>query len=142
MYMRDQISRTAPRTGQEVEMKIKKINGSYALTGAPRENHRRGKNYAAIVKGLSDEYGLSREFLNWSRELGIYIFPTKPEAGEFIEVVADYYTGSGNRIRSGSWGDTEFEDSGFFVVQPDGSLVPISRKKVVDSFTSTEDVSL
>jgi hypothetical protein len=111
-------------------MKTIKLNDTYVLTDAPRCSHRRSKNYAAIITGLDPKFGFKRTFLAKGFD-NQYIFPEKPKAGDIIEVKAIYYTGSGRpEIREGS---------GFYKLEPDGSLTPVKESEVKKLFSHVEN---
>jgi len=114
-------------------MKIQKVNDQFVLTDVPIEEHRRGKNYAAIITGKSVKYGLERKFLSravLSNSRG-YVFPEKPVAGQYIEVMAIYYSGSGYAtVRPGS---------GYFRIEKEGTLSEVTKESVMSSFEKIED---
>jgi len=119
-------------------MKIIKINNKYVTEGVPYETHKRGKNYAAIITGLDEKFGLARE---WLTKVNVesgkeYMFgeEQKPKKGMIIEIRATYYSGGGYPSPS--------ESDGFYEVQKNGELVKIEKNDVLSRFSKKEEVYL
>ena len=115
-------------------MKITKVNEKYLLEDVPYEEHRRGKNYTAVIVGLDTKFGFSRKFLEKTKlSTGhAYLFDEKPSTGQIVQVMAIYHSGGGH--------PTNRSGSGYFRIEKDGSLTLMTIEEVRASFESTREI--